>query len=89
MKILDNEAETIINLTDVKDEDHLQLLFAQEDEGLTDVLFDTPFFGMSLRDYQNHYGLDDFEGLEEKTCTYKEWMTECLQWAQECLEEHY
>ena len=41
MLILDNEGETIINLTDVKNEDHLQSLFAQEDEGLTDVLFDS------------------------------------------------
>jgi hypothetical protein len=86
MKIFDNEAETIINLTDVKDEDHLQRLFAEEDEGLTDVLFDTPFFGMSLKEYQDQYGPEDFEGLEERTCTYNEWMTECLKWAQECLE---
>ena len=87
MLILDNEAETIINLTDVKNEDHLQTLFAQEDEGLTDVLFDTPFFGMSLKDYEDNYGSGDFEGMEERTCTYKEWMTECLKWAQSCLEE--
>ena len=48
MKILDNEGETIVNLTDVKDEAHLQNLFAKEDEVLTEVMFDTPFFGTSL-----------------------------------------
>ena len=87
MKILDNEAETIINLTDVTNEDHLKSLLAKEDEGLTDIFFDIPFFGMSLNEYEKIYGTGDFEGMEEKICTYKEWMEEYFKWAQNCMEE--
>ena len=87
MKILDNEGELIVNLTDVKDEAHLQNLFAKEDEALTEVMFDTPFFGMSLKEYEDAYGAGQCDDMEEKVCTYEEWMTECREWAQNCIEE--
>jgi hypothetical protein len=85
MKILDNEGELIVNLTDVKDEQHLQSLLDQEDTELTEVMYDTPFFAMSLETYKENYE-EDLSDLEEKICTYEEWMSEVRQWAQECLE---
>jgi hypothetical protein len=85
MKILDNEAETIVNLTDVKDEQHLQTLLDKEDTELTDVMFDTPFFAMSLKDYQEQYGEQDFTDMDVKSCTYESWMTEAREWAKGCL----
>lgn len=87
MKILDNEAETIVNLTDVKDEQDLQSLLDQEDTELTEVMFDTPFFAMSLKDYQEQYGEQDFTDMDVKTCTYESWMTEVKEWAKGCLTD--
>ncbi len=37
--------------------------------------------------YEEAYGEGDFEGMEEQTCTYEEWMQDCREWAQNCLEE--
>jgi hypothetical protein len=87
MKILDNEGEVIINLTDVKDEAQLQSLFSKEDQTLTEIMFDTPFFGMSLEEYKQNYDTsdDDFEDMEERVCTYEEWMQDCREWAQGCI----
>jgi hypothetical protein len=87
MKILDGEGEVIVNLTDVKDEAHLQSLFDKEDQTLTEVMFDTPLFAMSLEEYKQTYNCtnSDFEGMEEKICTYEQWMQECREWAQGCL----
>jgi len=86
MKILDNEGELIVNLTDVKDEQHLQSLLDQEDTELTEVMYDTPYFAMSLKEYKEHYG-EEFETVQdERVCTYEEWMSEVRQWARECLE---
>jgi hypothetical protein len=85
MRILDNEGELIVNLTNVKDEQHLQSLLDQEDTELTEVMYDTPFFAMSLETYKENYE-EDLSDLEEKVCTYEEWMSEVRQWARECLE---
>ena len=85
MKILDNEGELIVNLTDVKDEQHLQSLLDQEDTELTDVMYDTPFFAMSLKDYEEQHGPQDFTDLEVKTCSYESWMSEVREWAKDCL----
>ena len=86
MKILDNEAETIVNLTDVKDEQHLQTLLDKEDTELTDVMFDTPFFAMSLQNWESDYGM--FETVQdERVCTYEEWMSEVREWAKSCLAD--
>ena len=86
MKILDNEGELIVNLTDVKDEQHLQSLLDQEDTELTEVMYDTPFFAMSLETYKDERG-DDCEGCEERVCTYEEWMSEVREWAKGCLAD--
>ena len=85
MKILENEGESIVNLTDVKDEQHLQTLLDKEDTELTEVMFDTPFFAMSLKEYKEQYG-EEFETVQDElVCTYKEWMKEVKKWARECL----
>ena len=87
MKILDNEAETIVNLTDVKDEQHLQTLLDKEDTELTEVMFDTPFFAMSLKEYKEQYG-EEFETVQDElVCTYEEWMSEVREWARGCLTD--
>ena len=86
MKILDNEGELIVNLTDVKDEQHLQSLLDQEDAQLTEVMYDTPFFAMSLEQYEEDHG--KYETVEdERVCTYEEWMSEVREWARECLAD--
>lgn len=85
MKILDNEAETIVNLTDVKDEQHLQTLLDKEDAELTEVMFDTPFFAMSLKEYEEQYGEEFETAQDELVCTYEEWMSEVREWAKGCL----
>jgi len=87
MKILDNEAETIVNLTDVKDEQHLQTLLDKEDTELTEVMYETPFFAMSLKEYEENHGPQDFTDMEVKTCSYESWMSEVREWAKECLAE--
>jgi hypothetical protein len=87
MKILDNEGELIVNLTDVKDEQHLQTLLDKEDNELTEVMFDTPFFAMSLKEYKEQYG-EEFETVQdEQVCTYEEWMSEVREWAKSCLAD--
>jgi hypothetical protein len=63
----------------------LQSLLDQEDTELTEVMYDTPFFAMSLETYKENYE-EDLSDLEEKVCTYEEWMSEVRQWARECLE---
>jgi len=84
MKILDNEGEQIVNLTDVKDEQHLQSLLDQEDTELTEVMYDTPFFAMSLEQYEEDHG--EYETVQdERVCTYEEWMSEVREWAREAL----
>ena len=87
MKILDQEGEIIVNLTDVKNEEELQSLLNNEDPNLTDIMFDSPLFAVSLKEYEEAYGEGDFEGMEEKTCTYEEWMQDWRECAQNCLEE--
>jgi len=87
MQILDNEGELIVNLTDVKDEQHLQTLLDKEDTELTEVMFDTPFFAMSLKEYKEQYG-EEFETVQdEQVSTYEEWMSEVREWAKECLSD--
>ena len=84
MKILDNEGELIVNLTDVKDEQHLQSLLDQEDTELTEVMYDIPFFAMSLEQYEEDHG--KYETVQdERVCTYEEWMSEVREWAREAL----
>ncbi len=86
MKILDNEGELIVNLTDIKDEQHLQTLLDKEDAELTEVMYDTPFFAMSLKHYELDYGT--FETVQdERVCTYEEWMSEVREWAKSCLAD--
>ena len=86
MKILDNEGELIVNLTDVKDEQHLQSLLDQEDTELTEVMYDIPFFAMSLEQYEEDHG--EYETVQdERVCTYEEWMSEVREWARECLAD--
>ena len=87
MKILDNEAETIVNLTDVKDEQHLQTLLDKEDTELTEVMYETPFFAMSLKEYEEDHGQQDFTDMEVKSCSYESWMTEVRAWARGCLTD--
>ena len=87
MKILDNEGELIVNLTDVKDEQHLQSLLDQEDTELTEVMYDTPYFAMSLKEYKEHYGEEYETAQDEVVSTYEEWMSEVRIWAKDCLAD--
>ena len=93
MKILDNEGEIIVNLTDVKDEQHLQSLLDQEDAELTEIMYETPFFAMSLKEYKEHYG-EEYEPAHDEVVsrttvvsTYEEWMSEVRKWAKDCLAD--
>jgi hypothetical protein len=54
VKVLDQEGEIIVNLTDVKNEEELQSLLNNEDPNLTDIMFDSPLFAVSLKEYNIH-----------------------------------
>jgi len=42
---------------------------------------------MSLKEYEEDHGPQDFTTMDVKTCTYESWMTEAREWAKGCLSD--
>lgn len=81
LQIVDNEGERVVVLLDVYDVSELEDLFSREDESVMDILFDQPFFAMTVEDYEGDVG--SLEGADVVEMTYEEWMCDNRQWANE------
>ena len=88
IKILDNEGEVVIVLTDVANKADLKSRLDSEDQSKMDILYDTPFFAdvIGESDYGNN-SEEEFEECESHTLTYREWIDDCLAWASRALDE--
>ena len=85
MKILDREAEVVVNLIDVENVDQLNDLFSKEDENVMSVLFDQPFFAMTIKDYVRATK-SIVMYREKKELTYEDWMSDNREFALSMLE---
>ena len=88
MRILDNEGELVVELTDVVNKADLDARLEKEDQQLMDVLYDTPFFADPVGPESQYDNTEEScEGMDCVTMTYEEWMSGCREWASECLGE--
>ena len=82
IKILDNEGELVVPLTNVHSKAELQARLDKEDQSLMDVLYDTPYFADVIGDSDYGTTEQDMAGVEKSSPqTYEEWIKGCLDWA--------
>ena len=87
IKILDCEGEMVVTLTDVVDRNDLESRLANEDQALIDVCNDTPYFGDVVGDSDYGTSEAEVEGIEQRICTYAEWIKDSLDWAREAIAQ--
>lgn len=102
IKIVDNEGEMQVTLTDINSYEELHAKIDAEDQSLIEILGDTPFWSYMLVtldewtelsqriDYPIAEIEDDTwipEEDQKRSCTYAEWMKDCLEWAREEIQE--